>query len=1030
MTANASTYLDQLKSSDPTVRRRAVRHLGMFPQANVVAAMGEALGDSNKGVQNTALETLCEMRHPDVITGLLPVIRGSDLNMRNAGMTILKTFGPMAVAPLIDAIKQATDVDEIIQILVVLGNVGSPLATDIVMSYVAHEDDNVKTTAVEALGKIQDPQAVKLLINTYHQTDILKYSIVEALGNIAVKDVQPVVMGSLESEDVLEYFSGIGAIGAMEDEAGLEPLFRKMISEEDGGTRRLIMKSMAQIEEANPGCLRKLDQAKLKEILLPLLEQQDSAEYVHLVRIAASLDHVDYASALLSALKNSEAEIVQVAVDGLNRLGTQIVKPALDVIGKVPPAVAIDILTILQKHPDSRTSAGIAALAQNPDDGVRQAVARTLGANPSELSFKTLKTLLNDIDETVRRFSVVGLRSMLEYDGALTALVDRLKDMNGHVRREAALALGQSNSPQIEGPLFSVITNEPYGDVREGAAIALASRRDPKITKRLLEFLDSDNSRVRETIARTIWQCGSTHAVDTLITKLSDSEWRVAVNACYSLEKMKDLKSIFPLKELLKHDDWQIRIAALSALRAFQSKELKQFFIPLIGDQNPHVAKLAVVALSELEDKSLDDAFRKHLDHPRWEVRYQIVKALGKIRSQKAGDALVKIAQNDPNNGVRAKAILALARILTPDASKAALALLEHEDRDLVVAAIKFFLQFENPAVENLEETLKRVFLSNPWVKAYFLQTVNENHCPLLDRILNAVAAPRELRRVALMREQKIAEGINSEEALLLREIIAERCGIELKDRFTLQSRLQKNLARFYITTWMEYYHALRYGSDEQNLLISLYDSITDPATEFFSEPAQNKVLVNTVIPELIEERVKAGSSTLRILSCGCSFGPEAYSLAMSILEDVHSDQVSVSVTGVDISNICLNTGKRGIYKREMLRAVDQKYLDLYFEDDRGDLRVRDEVKNMVEFKYLNLSSTNEMEELGLYDVVICRSVFQDFSQRQKSRLAENIYNVLAPGGALFIASRESLYNVTKAFRLQTHDKVVVYRKL
>jgi len=34
------------------------------------------------------------------------------------------------------------------------------------------------------------------------------------------------------------------------------------------------------------------------------------------------------------------------------------------------------------------------------------------------------------------------------------------------------------------------------------------------------------------------------------------------------------------------------------------------------------------------------------------------------------------------------------------------------------------------------------------------------------------------------------------------------------------------------------------------------------------------------------------------------------------------------------------------------------------------------------------------------------------------------------PGGVLLIGGKETLYNVTKAFRLQTFDKVVAYRKL
>jgi len=1030
MNTSYQPLLEKLRDSDPSIRRRAVRDLCVFTDKEVVEALCEALGDPNKGVQNTAIETLSQIRHPNVITALLPVIRGSDLNTRNAGMSILKTLGPIAIPHLIDSLKAISDVDEVIQIIVVLGNIGSPIATDTVLQYVTHEDDNVKTTAVEALGKIQDPRAAKTLINTYHQTDILKYSIVEALGNIAVKEVLPVVLGSLESEDVLEYFSGIGAMGAMENPDGIDTLFKKLVKEEDAGTRRLILKSLAQIEEANSGSLAKIDRNVLKPILTSLLEQQDAAEYIYLVKIAAAVNDESYAPALLSALENTEPEIVDIAFRGLVALGAKCVKLALDRVGRVPPPVAIKIMEFLEKIPHHDTTEKILFLIKNPEDALRQIVARTLGANPSDMAFNGLRELLSDPDEMVRKFAVLGIKNMLNYDGALTALIGTLKDMNGHVRREAALAMKGASSRQVDEPLFNVLLHEPYGDVREAASVVLASRRDPEITKRLLELLDSDTSRIRETISKTIWQCGSTLAVDSLIHKLSDKEWRVVVNSCQSLENMKDLKSIFPLKELLKNEDWQIRIAALSALRAFKSKELKQFFVPLLADSNPNVAKLAVVALSELEDKSLDDTFRKYLNHPRWEVRYQIVKALGKIKSQKGVDTLIKIAETDANNGVRAKSLLALAKISDKKAINAGLALLEHEDRDLIIAAVKFFLVFANPQVPDLEEKLKKIFLDNPWIKNYFIVSFAQNQSPLLETVLRAVASPRDVRRIEKLKSAKPEVGLNTEEAFLLREIIAEKCGIWLSDRSNLERRLQRDLGKFYITSWMEYYHALRYGSDDQNLLISLYDTITDPQTAFFGEPDQNKVLVGNMIPELIEERVKSGGNSLKILSCGSSFGPETYSLAMSILEEVHSDRLKISVTGVDISHICLNTAKRGIYKREVMRHVDQKYVDLYFEDDRGDLRIKDEVKNMVEFKYRNLSSTKEMEELGTYDVVICRNVFSVFSQRERERLAENLYNILSPNGALFIGSRESLYNVTKAFKLQTYEKVVVYRKM
>ena len=68
-------------------------------------------------------------------------------------------------------------------------------------------------------------------------------------------------------------------------------------------------------------------------------------------------------------------------------------------------------------------------------------------------------------------------------------------------------------------------------------------------------------------------------------------------------------------------------------------------------------------------------------------------------------------------------------------------------------------------------------------------------------------------------------------------------------------------------------------------------------------------------------------------------------------------------------------------------------------------------------------------EALGTFDIVICRNVFSYFSQREREKLAENLYNIMEPGGTMLISTKETLYNVTKAFKLQTYEKVVVYKK-
>lgn len=1015
----------KIHDQDPSIRRQAVKESMPFvAQQEIAELLCEALSDTDKGVQNTAMRVLSSACEESAVEALIKRIATQDLNLRNAAMTILRNLGPAALKHLEKALKDSNDVDEIIQLLVVIGDIASPLGTASITSYLEHEDDNVCTTAVESLGKIQDPDSAEVLLELYEKSDILKYSIVEALGNIASEKAEAVLMNAIKSEDTLEYFTAIGALGSFGSTKALPILFEKM--QEDESIAKLAVKSIAQIEEVNPGSVKKLDKKKFAEILLPLLENLEETEYAYFVKVASALADPVYIASLIKALAHKDNDIVNEAAEGLAAHGVAVVDQAVKLMPNLGSQAKIQLLRILGKSPSEKTPKALANLAFSEDDEVRQALAETLGFIPTQASFSILRNLLDDSDETVRKNAVISMSEMLNFDGALTALINKFKDMNGHVRREACKAMAKSSSDQVVEPLFNVIKNEPYGDVREAAATVLAARKDHEITRRLIELLDSPNSRIRETISRTIWHCSSKFAVDSLIPKLEDKEWRIAVNSCYSLGKLKDLKSIFPLKESLKNPDWQIRIAALSALREFKSKELKKFFFPMVKDENPLVAKLAVAALGDLDDKNVADELKPYFDRKDWTIRLQIVKSLGKLDTVMALPHLKDFAEKDSCAAVKTGAVHALIAMKDFSAKDIVAKYLDSEDENMLITAIKYF---KNSDDSEIKDKIKNIFLYNKQICNYFVETAALNSSPLIDNIFAEILPIRAQKRIKALKAAPENPAMNPEELLLMKSVIAQKCGLEVNDGAMIESKLRKNLDSLFITSWSEYYNQLRY-TEEGDIFTNLFDAITDPQTSFFAETDQIQAMISDVLPAIIEQRSKDGDGKLRILSVGTSYGPEAYSLAINVIEDLHPDNVEIEVTGIDISNICLNTAKRGIYKREMFRNVDQKYIDLYFEDDRGDLRVKDEIKNKVNFIFANAINEDEIDALGRFDLIVCRNLLRDFSQEARMTLAENIYNILAPGGALFISSDESLYDVSKAFRLKTYENVVAYKKL
>ena len=61
----------------------------------------------------------------------------------------------------------------------------------------------------------------------------------------------------------------------------------------------------------------------------------------------------------------------------------------------------------------------------------------------------------------------------LRHAGAVDALIERLGDEFGEVRRQAALALGYIGEPAASLPLAQLAIDEPVASVREAALYAM-----------------------------------------------------------------------------------------------------------------------------------------------------------------------------------------------------------------------------------------------------------------------------------------------------------------------------------------------------------------------------------------------------------------------------------------------------------------------------------------------------------------------------------------------------------------------------
>ena len=138
------------------------------------------------------------------------------------------------------------------------------------------------------------------------------------------------------------------------------------------------------------------------------------------------------------------------------------------------------------------------------------------------------------------------------------------------------------------------------------------------------------------------------------------------------------------------------------------------------------------------------------------------------------------------------------------------------------------------------------------------------------------------------------------------------------------------------------------------------------------------------------------------------------------LLHEVVRDPVQrdVRILATDLSSKVLAMARAATYPEAAIAELPWPGADRYFAraGDAGQklLRVRDDVRSLVRFARLNLMETWPMER-G-FQVIMCRNVMIYFDKDVQARLVDRFWELLAPGGHLFVGHSESLTSLKHRF--------------
>jgi chemotaxis protein methyltransferase CheR len=254
-------------------------------------------------------------------------------------------------------------------------------------------------------------------------------------------------------------------------------------------------------------------------------------------------------------------------------------------------------------------------------------------------------------------------------------------------------------------------------------------------------------------------------------------------------------------------------------------------------------------------------------------------------------------------------------------------------------------------------------------------------------------------------------------------QLIYHLCGINLKDgkQALVRARLMKRLRALKLHNFEEY---MKYLDSDQGPgeIGYLIDVMTTNKTNFFREPEHFRFLSEQILPKL-------NSRKLRFWTAACSSGEEPYSLAIILREflpDIDSRDVRILAT--DISTKMLDKAKNALYGEEVIREVPPAFAQKYFTKLRQEknalYRINDSIRSLVRLAWLNLMDPWPMK--GPFTVIFCRNVMIYFDRPTQQKLINRLWELLEPGGYLFVGHSEGLSAISHKFR---YVRPAVYKK-
>jgi chemotaxis protein methyltransferase CheR len=259
-----------------------------------------------------------------------------------------------------------------------------------------------------------------------------------------------------------------------------------------------------------------------------------------------------------------------------------------------------------------------------------------------------------------------------------------------------------------------------------------------------------------------------------------------------------------------------------------------------------------------------------------------------------------------------------------------------------------------------------------------------------------------------------------------IRDLVQKHSAVVVaeSERYLVESRLTPVAKEYQCCSVLDFIRQTQQGLIEKAEEILVEAMMTTDST-FFRDFHPWEALKNEILPELRKRR--STEQKLSIWCAGCSTGQEPYSLAILLKE--HFPQLptwNVRILATDISHDAVETAQQGYFNQlEVNRGLPASLLVKHFRQEGAHWRVKEELRELIEFMPLNLAAPWPAIEKA--DLILLRNVIGQFAVENKQAVFKKLKRVLKPDGFLILGAKETTKELDDAFEAVEFNRATAF---